>query len=331
MHRTLLSLALFGACTPAAPEPTPTVDAAPAAVPPPEVGVAPTRFVMRDVELVMPDGLLRVRHLEGTVVSVVAGLPPAIDKPDAYEIHVEQAEVGVDIATLNGLMSASHSRSGAKTPLASADFSTEGDLLVITGARPVPFVLKTSVSVDPQGRLTLAVVDLKALGIQTKGILDVLKLKLEDLVDVSNERGVTIDGDVIFVDPLTSMPAPRLTAKITGVNVEPDGLVLRLGATGTTNPQDPAQTSARDAADTDGSSLNFLHYSGGTVSQGNLVLHETDLWLVDLDPEDPLRIDIAAIPAQVAAGYTKSAANGQMTTFIPDANQIDAEVVVCER
>jgi hypothetical protein len=94
MHRTLLSLALFGACTPDAPEPTPTVEAAPAAVPPPEVGVTPTRFVMRDVELVMPDGLLRVRHLEGTVVSVVAGLPPAIDKPDAYEIHVEQAGWG---------------------------------------------------------------------------------------------------------------------------------------------------------------------------------------------------------------------------------------------
>jgi hypothetical protein len=106
--------------------------------------------------------------------------------------------------------------------------------LVVTGKKPVPFVLKGAVSVDPKGRLTVGVVELKAMGVQTKGLLAALDLKLEDLIDVTNERGVTIDGNVVHVDPLVNMPAPKVDAKVTGVSVEPDGLVLRLGDVGTT-------------------------------------------------------------------------------------------------
>lgn len=70
-------------------------------------------------------------------------------------------------------------------------------------------MLESTSSVDPLGQLTLTVTDLKALGAQTSSVLEVLDLKLEDLVDVKNERGIHIDGSVIQPDPLQGIPPRR--------------------------------------------------------------------------------------------------------------------------
>ncbi|MDP2310814.1 MAG: hypothetical protein Q8P18_32650 [Pseudomonadota bacterium] len=341
MHvwRAGLLIGLLAACAPSggagpenAPEPAPTANApecdCSGASAGPGADAVPTRIAMRDVELVLPDGILRVRYLEGTVESVVKGQPPTIDDPGAYRIVVDRAEVAVDVHTLNTMMSAEHATSGKKTPLASAEFSTEGGLLVVSGKKPVPFVLKGAASVDAKGRMTIRVVELKALGVQTKGILAALDLKLEDLIDVTNERGVTIEGNVVHVDPLVNMPAPKVEAKVTGVSVEADGLVLRLGDVGTTSPETPTSPTAKSAADTEGSLTNFLSYTGGTVVQGKLTIRDTAIKLVDLDPTDPLRLAIDAINAQIAAGFVKITETGDMTTFLPDADQLEDAVAV---
>lgn len=322
-----LVFGLLAACGPSASVNEPPEDPPPAKAAdwdcsgrePPE---DPTKIEMRDVELVMPDGLLRVRYLEGTVKSTKTGKLPVIDDPAAYMIAVDRAEVAVDVRTLNQMMSAEHSTTGKRTPLGSAEFSTEGGLLVVTGKKPVPFVLKGAASVDPKGRMTITVVDLKALGVQTKGILAALDLKLEDLIDVSNERGVTIDGNVVHVDPLVNMPAPKVTAKVTGVSVEADGLVLRLGDMGTANPETPTSATARSAADTKGAVTNFLSYAGGTVVQGKLTIRDTAITLIDLDTTDPLRLAIDKVSAQMAAGFLKIDESGAMTIFMPDADQL---------
>ncbi|MES2644934.1 MAG: hypothetical protein V4850_35940 [Myxococcota bacterium] len=333
MHRWVPSLMvlLVAGCapeTPAAP-PAPTVVTCPcpeAAVAAPEADKVPTKIALRDVELIMPDGLLRVRNLDGVVQSLVAGRLPVIDAPDTYRIVVDQAEVAVDTQTLNEMMSGEHSKSGKKTPLQSAVFSTEGDLLVVTGKKPVPFVLKGAVSVDPKGRMTITVVELKALGVQTKGILKALDLKLEDLIDVGNERGVSIDGNVVYVDPLVNMPPPAVDAKVTGVSVERDGLVLRLGDAGTRTPETPTSETVKATADTEGAVKNFLSYTGGTVDQGNLTVRDTSITLVDVDTADPLRLDMKAFNAQIAAGYVRIGEGGSMTIFIPDADQLGTPV-----
>lgn len=288
----------------------------------PDTEPTPTRIVMRDVELVTPDGLLRVRNLEGMVQSLVDGQPPVLDDPEAYRIVVDHAEIAVDVRTLNQMMSAEHATGGKTAPLASADFSTEEGRLVVTGKKPVPYVLKGAVSVDPAGRLTIRVVELKALGVQTKGILAALDLKLEDLIDLTNERGVTIDGNVVHVDPLVDMPAPKVVAKVTGVSVEADGLVLRLGDVGTKDPETPTAATVKSAADTAGSVTNFLSYTGGTVVQGKLTIRDTSIKLVDMDPTDPFRLSIDAVNAQIAAGYVKITEAGEMTNYVPDADQL---------
>ncbi|MDP2313854.1 MAG: hypothetical protein Q8P41_13180 [Pseudomonadota bacterium] len=321
-------LGALGGCAqpdPISPDPAARADC-PAVVADPDVDPAPTVITLRDVELVTPDGLLRVRYLEGTVQSTVEGRPPVIDDPDAYRIRVQRAEIAVDVSTLNRMMSGEHTTSKKKSPLASAEFSTEHGLLVVTGSKPVPFVLKGAVSVDPKGRMTISVVDLRALGVQTKGILAALDLKLEDLIDVTNERGVTVDGNVVHVDPLVNMPAPAVEAKITGVSVEADGLVLLLGDVGTTDPKTPAAETVKSAADTEGTVKNFLSYRGGTVMQSNLTVRDTSITLVDLDTSDPLRLSMSALNAQIAAGYVKISESGGMTTYLPDADQIGEPV-----
>lgn len=283
---------------------------------------------MRDVELVIPDGLLRIRYLEGTVVSTVDGQSPVIDDPEGYRIVVDRAEVAVDLRTLNGMMSAAHTTSGKKSPLAAADFSTAGGLLIVTGTKPVPFVMSGAASVDPEGRLTIRVADLKALGVQTKGILTALDLQLEDLIDVTNERGVTIDGNVVRVDPLVNVPRPKVEAKVTGVSVEADGLVLRLGDEGTIHPETPTAATAKSAADTKGIVTNFVSYTGGTVAQGKLTIRDASIKLVDADTTDPLRLNVETVRAQIAAGYVKISESGSMTIVVPDADEL-SEPLTC--
>lgn len=332
MHSWILlsALGLMVGCAPADPPSNPDEDADKTAencdCPTPSASsgtdTIPTRLSMRDVELILLDGVLRVRFLEGTVESLLVGRPPMIDDPKAYRIVVDRAEVAVDVRTLNGMMSAEHSASGRKTPLASADFSTEAGLLVVTGKKPVPFVFKGAMSVDAEGKLTISVVELKAMGVQTKGILKALDLKLEDLIDVSNERGVTVDQNVVHVDPLINMPAPEVDAKVTGVSVEADGLVLRLGEVGTTTPETPTSATAKSTAETAGSVKNYLSYAGGTVTQGKLTIQDAAITLVDLDPTDPLRLSIDAINKQIAAGYARITEDGGMTSFIPDADDL---------
>jgi hypothetical protein len=91
---------------------------------------------------------------------------------------------------------------------------------------------------------------------------------------------------------------------------------------GRPDPETPSAPSAKSAADTAGTVSNSLTYRGGTVVQGNLTIRDTVIDLVDLDTTDPLRLAVDAIGVQIAAGYVKLGVDGDMTTFIPDADQV---------
>jgi hypothetical protein len=285
--------------------------------PEPEVVPGDTKIEMRDVELDQPGGLTRVRYLNGRLKTTHPGRPPAIDNPKGYSILVEQAEVAVDWHTLARMMS--QPKDGEKPPLTDAKFSeTEDGLLVIESALPVPFRMRSEVGVDPEGRLTIKLVTLEALGVGTGLVRSVLGIKLEDIVKKGD--GLVVDGDTIHLDPLVNSPPPKVIGKVIGASVEKDGLVLRLGARGVEVPKEVASTSVATSAE--GPKANYLRFLGGTIIAGNVTMRHTDLRLMDQDPGDPFRLLNDTKP-QIQAGYLKQLEGGKVEIHMPDANDLE--------
>ena len=103
--------------------------------------------------------------------------------------------------------------------MATVNLGPEGDRISVRGTKPVPFDAVGDVSVDDEGRLTIRVSEVKALGVQTDGLRKALDLDLAKLVNTDGEEGVSVEGETIHLDPLTDLPDPQVVGKITGASV----------------------------------------------------------------------------------------------------------------
>ena len=102
-------------------------------------------------------------------------------------------------------------------------------------------------------------------------------------------------------------PPPRMSGRVAAVRVEEDGLSLTLG--------DPG------AAPTPGRA-NHLWFRGGTIRIGRMTQTDADLRILDADPSDPFDFVGDRMNDQLAAGYAKMRADGGLTMFVPDFDDI---------
>ena len=268
---------------------------------------------MRHVDLhLTSDIALHITSLRGRFVAQGTRPAPYLDDPRSYSVTVDRGEVAVDLATLNALMTRAlvgHSNVRRIQISIDADGSLRQKGTVSKGV-PLPFDVKASVSPNPDGRIRIHSESVKGFGIPVNPLLKVLRVKMDDLFKVAPGRGITVDGNDVLLDPSSLLPPPAIFGRITAVRVEKDALVQVFG-TGQVQPLSPPP-----------SSKNYIYWRGGQLSFGKLTMTETDLELVDRDPNDPFDFSVDRWNEQLVAGYSKITPERGLKAHMPDFNDL---------
>jgi hypothetical protein len=284
------------------------------AAPPPR-GV---HIEMKNVVLHVGAGVtLDVPYLRGLMISRTPGAPPVFDDQKSYVLELEEASVSMSMESLQALMR-NHVFNYDGAPLKDIKVEADGDRVKMSGKMhkgvDVPFSSKASVSASPDGRMMMKTESMKALGIPSKGLLDLFGLKLDDLVNLKDRRGIEIDGNNILIAPGQVMPPPEMRGKLARVTLD-RGRLMQVFDDG--DGKKPAALTLPSP-----SSKNYIYFSGGDIRFGKLTMHGADLQLIDADAKDPFDFDPAKYNQQLVAGYSKNTPSGGLKTYMPDFNDL---------
>jgi hypothetical protein len=268
---------------------------------------------MSNVDLhVTSDITLHVRRLQGAFVSRARGAPYLDDKR-SYSVAVDSGEVAVDLASLNAAVNRAlgDDRSNVdQLRLAIAGDGTLRQKGVIDKAINIPFDMKSILSVTPDGRIRVTTKSVKGFGVPMKPVMSLFHIAMDDLLKVKPGHGVVVAGNDLILDPSEMLPAPAIRGRLTSVRVEGQSLVQVFG---TPRPSPPG-AGARQR--------NHIYWRGGQLAFGKLTMSETDLEIVDLDPDDPLDFSVDHWTEQLVAGYSKTLDNRGLRAFVPDYSDL---------
>lgn len=271
---------------------------------------------MRNVRLHLAGGVtMDVAHLRGTMVSRTAA-PPVFDNQRSYVLEVDRASLSMTVESVQALMN-NHVFAAQGAPLKDLKVAVDGERLKMSGKLhkgiDLPFSTKASVKASQDGRLQFHTESMKALGIPAKGMLDLFGLKLDDLVNLKNQRGIAIDGDDILIAPGQALPPPEIRGRVAKVSLDGGRLVQVLDDGGAKPKRlTPPSRSAR----------NYIYFSGGDITFGKLTMHGADLQLIDSDPADAFDFYPEKYNAQLVAGYSKNTSSGGLKTYMPDYDDL---------
>jgi hypothetical protein len=280
--------------------------------------VAPVQIEMKNVRLHTPGGVtLDVRDLRGSMISRWLGAPPVFDNQESYVLHLSSANISMDMDSLANLLNR-HVLAYEGAPLKDVTVKPAGDRLELKGTLhkgiDVPFSSKASVSATADGRMRLHVESMKAIGIPTKGLMDIFGLELDSLVRLREGRGVVVEDNDIYVAPGDALPPPVIRGRLRRVAIVGDRLVQtfvsadgrRATALHPPSPHAP----------------NYIYFGGGNIVFGKLTMKGADLQLIDQDPRDAFDFSPAEYNTQLVAGYSKNTPQRGLKTYMPDLNDL---------
>src|SRR5262249_22247649 len=126
----------------------------------------------------------------------------------------------------------------------------------------VPFSSRASVVPAGTAGMRLHIESMKAVGIPAKGVLGIFGLKLENLVDLKNRRGIHVQDNDIVMQPGQLLPPPELRGNLSKAVVQGNRLLL----TFTSNDKPPPLKLPDPRA------TNYIYFGGGTITFGKLTM-----------------------------------------------------------
>jgi hypothetical protein len=70
------------------------------------------------------------------------------------------------------------------------------------------------------------------------------------------------------------------------------------------------------------SAANYMYYRGNQLRFGKLTMADTDMALIDMDPQDPFDFYLDRYKQQLVAGYTKETPTFGLRVFMRDFNKL---------
>jgi len=313
----LLWTAVSDLAAQAVPRPRPTRQLTPALARAKEVGVGPVEGEMRNVDFRVDERVvLKISYLRGTLRNTRPNEPPWFDDPTSFDISIDSAIVAVTPASLTAMLN-TYVFNYPGTDIKNLEVKIEGSELVQTGvldkAINLPFKIKSTISVTPDGRLRLHPTSVKVVGLKVGGLMDFFGIELDNLVKVRAGRGVEVDGDDFVMSPEFLLPPPRIKSRVRSVQVVNGEVVQTL--VGTTRRTVPALKPERSAR-------NYMFYRGNVLRFGKLTMSAADLQIVDSDPKDPFEFFLAHINEQIVAGSSRNTLDYGLITTLPDFGDI---------
>jgi hypothetical protein len=287
------------------------------APPSPDRSRQPVEVEMRNVDLHVTDGVtLRVHHLRGRFEPSGRADMPYLEDKLSYVVAIDSGEIALEMTSLNALMTKTlgQGRSNVeKLRISTDDKSGLRQQGVLKKGVKVPFDVKGAVEATPDGRIRMRAAAVRGFGVPVNPLMKLLGLEMDDLLKIEPGHGVTVDNNDLILDPQLLVPPPLIRGKITSVRVADGALVQTFGSGEPQRLSPPAV------------SRNYIYWRGGKLQFGKLTMTDTDLELVDEDPDDPFDFSIDRWNDQLVAGYSKNTPNRGLKAHMPDHNDLNRQ------
>ena len=273
----------------------------------------PVRVAMRNVVYhYTEDTTVHIHSVQGVLIPTRPGEIVVFDDRTSFTLVMAFAEISMSCDSLARVLN-QHVFSAADAPLKDISIRSQGSALVITGKLHqrgnLGFESTGVVSATADGRIRLHTENVKAAHLPVKGLMDLLGIELASLISTKKVRGVAIDKNDLILDPQEILPLPRIEGHVTGVRIQGNDIVQTFG-------QPQAENFAAHL------SGNFIAYRDNELGFGKLTMHDTDMILVDMDPQDPFDFFLDHYKDQLVAGYSKTTNTFGLRVFMRDYNKL---------
>jgi len=129
------------------------------------------------------------------------------------------------------------------------------------------------------------------------------------LIKEGKVPGVQAQEDDLILDLEQILPPPHIEGKVISVRIEGDRIIQMFGGSGA-QPVKNIRTG------------NYMAYKNNRLRFGKLIMNDSDLILIDMDPSDPLDFFLDHYKEQLSAGYAKITPDSGLRMFIKDFNKL---------
>jgi hypothetical protein len=238
---------------------------------------------------------------------------PVFDDKTSFEVRVTSGRISLTPAALTEIMN-SHVFAAQDAPLKDLDVSIKDGQLIIKGKLhrkgDIPFETSGTLTVNPDGRLRVKTEKVKALHVPLKSVMSALRIDLADVINTSKIDGVDTDKNDLLMDLSTLLPPPHIRGKVSAVRVADNTITTIFGS------------AEKTSALVENEKGNYMYFQGNRVRFGKLTMQDTDLMILDLDPDDPLDWNQDRYRDQLAAGYSKMQENFALRSYVKDYNKV---------
>ena len=283
-----------------------------------------TEIEMRNVHFRLTDHIgIEMDHVRGNLHSLMHGNATVVmgDKT-AFGMRVYAGEASITTVALTWLMNEWIFADSA-VPLKRVKVTQAGSELRIVGIFgtriKLPIQMVARVEATPDGMIRLVPTSIKAVRLESRGILSALGVHLQDLLDLKRARGIRLAGDTMYMNPAEAFPPPVLRARIGEARVENGGVHLRFVPLDARDARKAAIHLVHDSATL---AANYIVMRGGTVRFGKLFMAHTDATVIDADPKDPFDFSIDYYFSQMVEGFSRSKPDYSQVYTMPDYSKL---------
>jgi hypothetical protein len=252
-----------------------------------------------------------IRTLNGELLPNKGNEFPVFDNKDSFRLRVSYAEIAIGAADLATIFN-SYVFAKANSPLQGVSMSIENGGLKIKGelhnVGTIPFETESTLTPTEDGKILLRTTKVKALHLSVKGLLGLFGVEIADLIKNGKLSGVEARGDDLVLDPSQVFPAPHMEGRVTATRIEGNAVVLTFG-----NKAQAGKVRQQG---------NYILFRGGRLRFGKLTMMDVDMVLIDMDPADAFDFFMDRYKDQIAAGYSKIAANSGLRVYVRDFNKL---------
>jgi|SRR5579871_583091 len=253
---------------------------------------------------------VHIRTLSGQFVPLKDDIPVFDDK-NSFALKIASAEIAITPQSLANVLN-SYVFAKPDAPLKNVSLQIVNGRLSVKGKLhskgDIPFETEGSLSVARDGGIRLHTEKMKALHLPVKGLMDLLGVRVSDLIKTGRVEGVEVDKDDLILDPAKLLPPPHIAGRVTAVRLEKDNIVQVFGH-------------ASAASSMEVTYANYMAFRHNQLRFGKLTMTDTDMVLIDMDPHDPFDFYLDHYGEQLVAGYTKETPAFGLHVFMRDYNK----------
>jgi hypothetical protein len=251
---------------------------------------------------------VRIFDLDGSLLPAPGHALAVFDDPPSFLINIRAARISITTDQLAKVLN-QHVFSAKDAPLKDLSITAQNQLLKIKGKLhskgDVSFETEGSLSATPDGKVRVRAQKIKAAHLPVKGLMDLLGVKIEKLINTERVRGVRVEGDDLVLDPEQLFPPPQIRGKLSDIKIQGNQLLMIFGA------EAKGQTLYKGPG-------NYMVFRGGQLRFGKLTMADSDMVLIDEDAKDPFDFFLDHYKEQLVAGYSKNTMQDGLRVHMPD-------------